>query len=349
MLYEHFLFTRNKRRDFTAFVRPEKMSNRDVSTIASMIGYINHVGALTSDHPALYFFPLNHAAYLLRHYGSHRSHAGRTIGVLEGFVIEYEQVRNLSRLVASVITQQDQYLNIIHTLDDIETQDMVKSEVYQFDSVSTALPQPSKQDRETLNTFVEHEEKARLHLPFTEIGTNLLIQALLDPRLSSPLWFAYGVNSDVVKHMGNMGIDVNMVGYLSAEQPELRQRDNNQLLTTFHGYPAIAFQAAPQSAPSPQPITQLRDHRTSSTEKKQPLVNHDIAQRAKNISQSRPSVSSPEEAKDIEKHLFAEEVLTPRQMRKKYLEEAAKTAKQEQDEPTHHWLQNLIRWLFGSS
>ena len=36
MQYETFLFTRNQRQDFTAFVRPSLMSNKDVSAIGAI-------------------------------------------------------------------------------------------------------------------------------------------------------------------------------------------------------------------------------------------------------------------------------------------------------------------------
>ena len=87
MHYETFLFTRNQRQDFTAFIRPSLLTNKDVSRIGGIFNYISDISRLTPNFPSLYCFPLGEYTLLLRHYSSDRKHAGRAIGVIEGIAV----------------------------------------------------------------------------------------------------------------------------------------------------------------------------------------------------------------------------------------------------------------------
>ena len=77
MHYENLLFTRNQRQDFTAFVRPSLLTNKDVSAIGAIFNYLTDISRLTAAFPSLYYFPLGEYVLLLRHYNSGRQHAGR--------------------------------------------------------------------------------------------------------------------------------------------------------------------------------------------------------------------------------------------------------------------------------
>ncbi len=87
MHYEQFLFTRNRRQDFTAFVRPARLTNKEVSTIGAVFNYVSDISRLQANFPSLYCFPLGDYLLLLRHYNSGRRHAGRAIGVIEGVAV----------------------------------------------------------------------------------------------------------------------------------------------------------------------------------------------------------------------------------------------------------------------
>ena len=91
MIYETFLFTRNQKRDFTAFIRPVDLTNKEISVISSALNNVHDVASLTPDWPALYSFSLGEYHLLLRHYDSGRTHAGRSIGVVEGIAVRHTQ------------------------------------------------------------------------------------------------------------------------------------------------------------------------------------------------------------------------------------------------------------------
>jgi len=67
MHYETFLFTRNQRQDFTAFIRPALLTNKEVSRIGGIFNYISDISRLTPEFPSLYCFPLGEYVMLLRH------------------------------------------------------------------------------------------------------------------------------------------------------------------------------------------------------------------------------------------------------------------------------------------
>src|SRR5215216_6370949 len=112
MHYENFLFTRNQRQDFTAFVRPSALTNKDVSATGAIFNYITDISRLTSEFPSLYTFPLGEYVFLLRHYNSGRKHAGRAIGVIEGIAVKQSDSSAFFAALPQFIAQQADLLNV---------------------------------------------------------------------------------------------------------------------------------------------------------------------------------------------------------------------------------------------
>jgi hypothetical protein len=255
MRYETFLFTRNRERDFTAFVRPASMTNKDVSAIANAFNYINDVTALTPALPGLYAFPLGAYTYVLRHTDSGRRHAGREIGVIEGIAVAKDERDALREALPHIVAHHASLLDIAGKHDDIEKLTARPSPEYEWSEDSDSPEQDTHAEdnvpeeplldetgRATLDDFATRFDSERLILPFSETGYTLLLTALLDDRLP-PLAFAFGTNSEVVAALANAGVEIDIVGTMTAQQPGLRTRE-------------IRRAPAPQPVPVavPQPI-----------------------------------------------------------------------------------------------
>ncbi len=132
MNYEQFLFTRNKRRDFTAFVRPADMTNKEVSLLASAFNTITDVTALTADQPGLYCFPLGAYMFVLRFYDSGRKHAGREIAVIEGIAVRADESESLATLLPEIVERQTELLDIVGDVGEIEDIEVSRSAVETF-------------------------------------------------------------------------------------------------------------------------------------------------------------------------------------------------------------------------
>ena len=130
--YAWFLFTRNQRRDFTAFVRPADMTNKQVSVIANAFNFVNDITPLTAERPALYCFPLGAYLYLLRHYDSGRTHAGRAIPVIEGIAIRRDDENRLGVLLAEIVGRQATLLDVSGQVGDVETLERQVSEAHEW-------------------------------------------------------------------------------------------------------------------------------------------------------------------------------------------------------------------------
>jgi hypothetical protein len=225
MQIESFLFTRNQQRDFTAFVRPAALSNRDVSTIAAALGAINDVERLTRAFPSLYSFTLGDTSLLIRHYDSGRRHAGRPISVVEGIGAPIRWTRHFARAVPYLLAHQDDVLNIADGVSDIEALSPMESPVRDMPDRRAAF---DVDDTAYIEQFLARRDAERLILPFDRSGLVLLAGALAESRFVAPLRFAFGTNSEVVAAFAARGIDFDIIGSFNAEQPCFRSRETGQ-------------------------------------------------------------------------------------------------------------------------
>lgn len=236
MRYEAFLFTRNQRQDFTAFVRPSKLTNKDVSTIGAMFNYMSDISRLTPEFPGLYCFRLGAYTLLLRHYNSGRTHAGRAIAVIEGMALQQVDGSEL----AQCITEQGSALNIIGSIKDIDEQrPQVADEQEWF-----GLPMHHTEGA-FVETLLARRNEDRLSLPFNESGLDMLLMALADRRFPAPPFFAFGTNSDVVAQLEQRGTSIDIVSFLSTDRPSFRNRVTNRFSGSIDGY------EVPEEPPDP--------------------------------------------------------------------------------------------------
>ncbi len=280
MDYEQFLFTRNKRRDFTAFMRPTDMTNKEVSLLASAFNYVTDVAALTSAQPGLYCFPLGAYTFVLRHYDSGRRHAGREIGVIEGIAVRADESGALAEMLPEISARQAKILDVAGSVGDIEEIEVSRSERLSL----TPNPSPGGRGENEMQPTSETESFARrddagispfqqpdetneaeandlfvgvtlrltdeqLVLPFTSDGREMLIEALTR-MTSKPLLFAFGTNGDVIGRLAEAGINFDIVGLFGATEPLFRARTARQ-----REAPKVAAPAAPPPLIEPEPIT----------------------------------------------------------------------------------------------
>jgi hypothetical protein len=225
MNYETFLFTRNRRRDFTAFIRPKEMTNKEVSLIASALNYVSDVSALKRDWPSFYCFPLGAYIYLLRHYDSGRKHAGREIGVIEGVAVRREWAAEFARIIGHFLVLHDQLLAAADHIPDIEEQNVEPSAEHEWPEPEPAgTPQKEVSADGLISEFAERMAADRLFIPYTPDGWTLLLKALSDPRLAA-LSFAFGTNADVISELARRGIDMDILSYFSTSSVDFKRRE----------------------------------------------------------------------------------------------------------------------------
>lgn len=213
--YEQFLFTRIQRRDFTAFIRPAQMTNKEISALASAFNYINDVTVFTPDFPALYAFPLGAYWFVLRHYDSGRKHAGREIGVIEGIAVPREQSSALERVLPLILADASTVLNPSASVADIETIEVMPSARFEWQAPENTPEELAVEPQETpavdlLDAWAANPTQ-RLTLPFDADGRTLLMAALNDPRLSIRQ-IAFGSSGEVVDTLAKHSIEMQVVG-----------------------------------------------------------------------------------------------------------------------------------------
>lgn len=248
MYYETFLFTRNQQRDFTAFIRPKELTNKEVSTIAAALNFVSDTSALTPDFPALYCFPLGQYILLLRHYDSGRQHAGRNIPIIEGIAVKSTLKRRFALALPHFLAHQDELLAIGERAGDVETLEIAPSAEFSWPDVKAA-DVPSGDDG-LIGAFVARLTEDRLFIPFNTDGYAMLLAALSDPRMPS-LYFAFGTNSDVLMRLGVADVQVDIVSYFNTVKPSLRNRETNEITSELSDYVSRAPHRSP-SRPSPQ-------------------------------------------------------------------------------------------------
>jgi hypothetical protein len=333
VIYETFLFTRNQKRDFTAFIRPKDLTNKEISVIASALGNVNNVAELTPEWPALYSFAVGDYNLLLRHYDSGRKHAGRNVGVVEGIAVRRAVQRHYTLAVPHFLARQHEILNIIDQVADIETAAVQQSGEFDWPDVQAEEAQ-TQADDELINEFLARLDEDRLFVPFTQDGRALLISALSDPRLRTA-YFAFGTNSDVLGRLNQADIQVDIVSYFNTTLPSLRNRQTNEItseLTDFVGKlpprPAgrIPVEADPdyptEILPTPRELREQYRHKRRSKSEPDPLAEYDAGE---------------------------ESMLTLREMRRREREQQAaeETAQAESEKETRGWLLRLIARLLG--
>lgn len=339
MRAENFLFTRSQRQDFTAFVRPARMTNQDVSTIGGIFNYVTDISRLTSDFPSLYSFGLGDYWWVLRHYDSGRTHAGRAIGVIEGIAVPQDDAVELAGTLAALVENQARALNISAGISDIETQPNERG-------VEAELS-PRRVRRERLpfvEQFAERRADDRLFLPFTPTGRDLLITALANAPSLAPTGFAFGTNSDVLAQLEFASIDV--VSFFNTDQPAFRSRTTHRVTAIIDGY-------TPESAAEPavDPSMALRGgHR----DERSLRVRADDAPPAANVDEDDETLVSGVSMRvqrrapaprvpDADETDDGSTVLTMRELRDQMrAEEAAAQAESEREE-AHGF--DPIRWL----
>jgi hypothetical protein len=241
---EAFLFTRSQRRDFTAFIRPAGMSKSHISAIASALSRVNDVERLKKAFPALYGFPLGDYIYLLRHYDSQRRHAGRAISVVEGIAARTTWTRHFALAIPYLIAHQAEALNIAESAGDLETLTPVVSAAYELPEHTAEI---AIHDAAYLDAFVARRAQDRLFVPFTAGGLALMTAALAERRFLSPLHFAFGTNSDVIRAFADVGISFDVIGLFNAEGAAFRSRETGEK-TGEVAVPMVESEPEPDSA-----------------------------------------------------------------------------------------------------
>ncbi len=264
MHYERFLFTRNQGRDFTAFVRPSALTNKDVSAIGDIFNYATEVSRLTRQFPSLYCLPLDDRYFLLlRHYNSGRRHAGRAVSVIEGIAVEQAQARDFARALPQLIGEQDSVLAVSDTVADIEAQAVETSPLLEWDAVSSVR----LGDAPVADEFLARIDTDRLFVPFNGHGLSIVKTVLSSRQFASPPLFAFGTNADVLAQLDRRGMAVDIVSFFNTDEPSYRDRQSNHSTGAVSGI-AAASEAIEIEAASPSPSMAIRAsaaRRTDST------------------------------------------------------------------------------------
>jgi hypothetical protein len=350
MRYETFLFTRNQRQDFTAFIRPSLLTNKEVNRIGGIFNYISDISRLTPEFPSLYCFPLGEYVLLLRHYSSDRKHAGRAIGVIEGIAVNQTNSEFMGAL-ASFVEQQANLLNVIATIDDIETLENQPSAEHDWNgSSASATFEPF------VGAFLARRDQDRLFLPFTANGRETLVTTLADRRFTSPPYFAFGTNSDVLVQLGKQG-QIDIVSFFKTERASFRNRRTNSVSGSVDGDeddttpdPSMALRSALQDERNLRPLAPSKAQAADDDE-----VDEETLVRGNSISMRSfktrkydvASLSFEEDDHDDENDST---LLTMRQVRDRIrAEEAAAKQTESQEAPRDpiHWLLHLFSSLIS--
>ncbi len=330
MIYETFLFTRNQKRDFTAFIRPKELTNKEISTIASALNNVNNIADLTPNWPALYSFGIGQYNLLLRHYDSGRTHAGRNISIVEGIAVKRPLLRHYMLAVPHFLARQDEVLAIAAEVPDIEALTITDSVERNWPDVQAEEATLSADD-ELINEFVGRLAEDRLFVPFTQDGRALLISALSDPRLRTA-YFAFGTNSNVIARLNDDEIDVDIVSYFNTEVPSLRNRETQEITSELSDF-VSRLPARPPAHQSAAETTSDPDLLTPRQMRKQ----------------TKPHVRlDPQDDPLAQYDAGKDAMLTPREMaRRERQRKAAAAAEQETEAETRGWLAKLIARLLG--
>lgn len=250
MYYETFLFTRSQRRDFTAFIRPRDLTNREISAIAAAFNAVADTSLLTPEWPALYCFPLGSYVLLLRHYASGRTHAGRSIPTLEGIAVRRTQARHFALALPYFLANHDTLLNVSHSVPDFETLEIATSPEHPWPQIDFQDVPATDVDSSLIEAFVTRLAEDRLFLPFNADGLALLRAILADRRFPS-LYFAFGTTAAALERLSRDDVQVDIVSYFNTPRPALRSRETNEITSELTDYtPSEPPQSASVSSPT---------------------------------------------------------------------------------------------------
>lgn len=328
MLYEEFLFTRNQQRDFTAFIRPSALTNKEISTIASALNYVSDIAPLTAEWPALYCFPIGEYIMLLRHYDSGRTHAGRSIPTVEGIAVRRTRARRFARALPHFLGHQQELLAVSARTPDMEALTVTQSVELEWPDVKAEPVHEGEMDNRIVDEFAARLTEDRLFVPFDEDGLSMLEAALSDPRFPS-LYFAFGTNADVVARLNKSDIDVDIVSYFNTTIPSLRNRQTNEVTGELEGYVSRAPRRA-QAAKSKPPASSQRDE----------------IPEAERLPQRPLRERTPASDSLRQYHSADEGLLTPREMARREREKAQEIYEGE-DHALLGWFGRLIARLLG--
>ena len=223
MRYETLLFTRNQQQDYSALVRPEAMSERDITTLRDIVHSVSDTGRLREDVPCLYYFPLGEYALLVRHYDSGRRYEGQAIAVLEGVAVKLGDGDIDRSTAAKLVAEQADLLNVSAAISDIELHTMHISDAREFDgSFESETP------ASFVSEFVERREREYLFLPFTPDGRAMLVAVLADSRFDTPPYFAFGTNSEVLARLERLA-PIDLVSFFKTDRVSFRDRKTHQV------------------------------------------------------------------------------------------------------------------------
>ena len=252
MYYETFLFTRSRRRDFTAFVRPRDLTNREVSAIAAAFNAVSDTSLLTPAWPALYCFPLGSYVLLLRHYASARTHAGRSIPTLEGIAVRRTQARHFALALPYFLAQHDTVLNVSKDVTDFEALEAATSAEHPWPETDLQDVPAADVDSSLIEAFVTRLADDRLFLPFNADGLALLRAILADRRFPS-LYFAFGTTAAALERLSHDDVQVDIVSYFNTLRPALRSRATNEITSELTDYIPSAPPQPPPASPQGTP------------------------------------------------------------------------------------------------
>ncbi len=350
MHYEQFLFTRNQRQDFTAFVRPTSLTNKQVSAIGGIFNYVTDISRLTAQFPSLYCFPLGDYLLLLRHYNSGRQHAGRAIGVIEGIAVSQSDATAFASALSTFVADQTTLLNVSASIDDIESQPNQPSHDLEWRGST-----PRKPTEAFVAEFLDRRDQDRLLLPFSKKGRSLLLNILADRRFTLAPFFAFGTNGDVLAQL-EQHAKIDVAAFFTTDRPAFHSRATNRQTGVIAGYEP--------EAPTPDPSMSLRnqqiDEMSLRARPQSPVTSGDEVDEADSLSgmslrQMRPPqhLRAVEPAAEPEDDQPEARVLTMRQMRDRIrAEEAALENQPDEAEASRprdpiHWLIDAIASLFS--
>jgi len=232
MRYEQFLFTRNQERDFTAFIRPSALTNKDVSTVGNIFNYVHEIARLSREFPSLYCVPIGEYFLLVQHYNSGRRHAGRAIGVIEGIAVHQSDGGEFARALPSFVADTH-HLNVMDTIPNIEEYAARISAVHEWHGgVPERIPNDS-----FVGDFLHRIDEDRMFVPFTRRGLMMMRAVLSHHPYSTPPLFAFGTNSSVLGEFDAREIAVDIVSYFNTDLPAYRSRATGQKTGVVTNFP----------------------------------------------------------------------------------------------------------------
>lgn len=223
MHYETLLLVCYEQQDYSALVRPEALSETDITALSTLFNATSHIARLKKDYPALYCFPMGEYALLVRHYDTGNRQAGTPSAVVEGAAVKLGNDVFTGAAAAKLVLAQASLLNISAAMSDTELRALHSSGEREIDATfENVLPVPF------VTEFLERRAQERLFLPFTVEGRETLAAVLADSRFETPPYFAFGTNSEMLAQLEPLA-SIDIASFTKTERPSLRDRVTNQV------------------------------------------------------------------------------------------------------------------------